>query len=230
MVQQSGADEVAVEVAVFHRFGIADENADTHAAHFLDVLGVREEVFAFQQFAIEHYIHWAEFRNTAESVCDARFCFLSSENQRRSGFRVSGLLVADFYRFLSQKSIGGNGRGLAAAAHHYAGVQEREQAHAGRVLGALDGFIPARRAQVEQLVEVVDAGSVVREGDEGGCLGGFRAGGDGDQGRAGATSILEQLDEDLASVICEEPPSLAENPGAHMRLNGLHGELLVVCE
>ena len=40
--------------------------------------------------------------------------------------RVSELLVADFYRFLSQEGIRRNGCGFATTAYHYAGMQERK--------------------------------------------------------------------------------------------------------
>ena len=74
----------------------------------------------------------------------------------------------DLYRFLPQERIGGDGRGFPAAPHNHTGVQERKEAHARRIFGALDGFVPARLSQVEQFIEVVDAGAIVREGNAGG--------------------------------------------------------------
>jgi hypothetical protein len=106
-----------------------------------------------------------------EGFFDCGLCLLAGEDHRCSCFRVNRILVVDLYRFLAQKASVVMVAVLPRLLTH-TGVQEREQAHAGRILGALDGFIPARLAQVEQLVEVVDAGAIVREGDEGGESGG----------------------------------------------------------
>ena len=167
-LRQVDADEIAVKVDRLQRFGMADEYADAYAIHLLDVHGVGEKVLTLQQFSIDLDVNRAEASDAEEDIQDCGLCLLAGEDHRRSCFRVNRILVVDLYRFLSQKRIGGDGRGFPAAPHNHTGVQQRKQPHARRIFRALDGLVPSRLAQVEQLIEVLDAGAIVREGDEGG--------------------------------------------------------------
>ena len=95
---------------------------------------------------------------------------------------------------------GGNalGHGLARG-HAAAAPGQRGQAHAGGILVARGGFVPAGLAEREKHGGIADAGAVVGHGDANAAALAFGEafGIDADAGSAGPAGVLQKLAENV---------------------------------